>query len=168
MNKHILGLVLLFLISCSRNDDEPINNQQNIETDNLTIRYKGYYQEFFGESYQNDIYTNITVTPIEEQISPTETLSLLKISAFSSGKTEDIIIFYIYPNTTGKEALYNNSFSFRSHGATYHPSILNFEVLTNNDSEFSAEFFGKLEHWYEGELRYVYLNISYATIFISR
>ena len=168
MSKYFISLVLLLFISCSSSDDEPIVKEQNIETDNLTIRYKGYYQEFFGEPYQNDIYTNISITPIEEQISPTETISLLKMNAYSSGDTEDIFIFRVFPNSIGMNALYPDKFSFRSHGATYHPSNLNFEVLTNNDSEFSAKFSGKLKHWYDGEKRYVYLDISSASIFISR
>lgn len=155
----------LFFISCSNNDS--VEQEPIIENDNLEITYKGFYQVFFGEPYQNEIYNNITVTPITEQVSLTETIDLLRVNAYSSGATEDFISFKVLKNNIGSNVLYNDNFQFRSYGATYFPSNLNFEVLINNDTEFSANFSGELEHWYEGELRYVYLDISSASISVS-
>ena len=166
MKKFCYIFFILFFISCS-SDDSP-EQEPIVESDNLEITYRGFYQVFFGEPYQHEIYNNIAVTPITEQISPTETIDLLKINAYSSGNTEDYITFKVLTNTIGTNVLYNDDFSFRSYGATYFPSDFNFNVLVNNDTEFSADFSGELEHWYEGEQRYVHLNISSASISFLR
>ena len=162
---YYLFFILIF-ISCI-NDDE-IEQESTVENDILEIRYKGYYQVFFGEPYQDDTYSNITVTIVTEEVSSTETIELLKVNAYSNGSTEDYISFKVLPNVIGNEVLYNDNFSFRSFGATYFPSDLNFNVLVNNNEEFNANFSGELEHWYEGEQRYVHLDISSASISFLR
>lgn len=165
MKTGLFCLILLFF-TCSSSDDST-DKDTIVESDNINITYRGFYQVFFEEPYQQDIYTNITVTPIVDEISPTETINLLEINAYSSNETRDIIRFRVLTNSIGNNALYDHAFSFRSHGATYYSSNLNFEVLTNNDLEFSANFSGELDHWYEGEQRYVYLDISSGFISIS-
>jgi hypothetical protein len=166
MKKFCYLFFILLFVSCS--GDDTVKPEPIVELDNLKIGYKGYYQVFFDEPYVNEVYNDITVTPITEQTSPTETIDLLKVNAYSDGATQDYISFYIVKNTIGNNVLYNNRFTFRSFGATYLPSNLHFEVLVNNDTEFNANFSGELEHWYEGEMRYVYLDISSASISIFR
>ncbi len=167
MKRSIFCLILIFLISCSNN--ELTEQETNVEANNLEISYSGYYQVVFGEPYQNDIYDNITISPITFQTSPTATIDLLKIHASSTSKgnkSDNFISFNVLANTIGNDALYDNHLSFKSHGATYYTSKLYFKVLTNNEIGFSAAFSGKLKHWYEGENRYVYLDISKASVSI--
>lgn len=163
MNKITLNIILvLFFISCS--SDDFIEHEETLENNKLEIRYRGYYQVFFDEPYVRDTYTNIVVTSITEQISSIETIDLYKINAFSDNDNQDYISFKVLKNSIGNNILYNDQFTFRSYGATYLPSNLNFNVLANNDEEFTANFSGELEHWYDGEQRYVYLDISSASI----
>jgi hypothetical protein len=166
MKQFYYFFLFLFFISCS--NDDPEEQQVITESNNLNITYRGYYQVFFDEPYQRETYNNITVTPITEQVSPTETINLLKIIAYSSNNTENRISFKVLTNTIGNDVLFDDDFSFRSYGATYFPSNLNFDVLINSDTKFKANFSGELEHWYEGELRYVYLDIRSASISILR
>ncbi len=161
MNKKFIYIVLFF-ISCS--SDDSTEREETLENNNLEIRYKGYYQVFFDQPYQRDTYTNLAITSITEQISSTETVDLYKISAYSDNDNQDYISFKVLKNSVGNNVLYNDQFTFRSYGATYLPSNLNFNVLVNNEEEFSASFSGELEHWYDGEQRYVYLDISSASI----
>lgn len=164
MKQFAFLFIIFSFISCS-NDDSG-EEQSTTESDILEITYKGYYQVYFEEPYQTETYSNITVTPIIEQVSSTETINLLKIKAISDGDTKDYISFKVLTNTIGDNALYNDAFSFRSYGASYFPSNFNFEVLVNNDTEFKANFSGELEHWYQGALRYVHLDITSASISI--
>ncbi|AUC82915.1 hypothetical protein [Lacinutrix sp. Bg11-31] len=157
--------LILFFVSCSSNDSV-VQKQSTTEGNNLKITYRGYYQVYFDEPYQSNTYKNITITPITEQISSTETINLLKVNAYSGNSTEDYISFKVLTNTIGNNVLFNNEFLFQSHGAAYFPSNFNLEVLKNNDIEFKANFSGELEHWYQGELRHVYLDVTSASIYI--
>jgi len=71
--KQLAFLFIIFpFISCS-NDDSG-EEHSTTESDILEITYNGYYQGYFEEPYQTEAYSNITVTPITEQVSSTETL----------------------------------------------------------------------------------------------
>ena len=102
--KQFAFLFIIFpFISCSNDDSR--EEQSTTESDILEITYKGYYHVYFEEPYQTETYSNITVTPITEQVSSTETINLLKIKALSDGDTEDYISFKVLTNTIGDNAL---------------------------------------------------------------
>ncbi|MBV1887905.1 MAG: hypothetical protein KUG51_01305 [Urechidicola sp.] len=165
MNKIIFLFGVLLIMSCSSNDStvdetiEPINE--------LVTSYKGYYEEYFDLPRVTSTFDNIRVTPIVEQISTTESVNLLQIFANANNDNDNYVTFKVFADGTGTNLLYNESFIFKSHGATYHQSNLNFEVLTNNGIEFSAQFSGELDHWYDGEQRYVYLTVYSGSIITS-
>ncbi len=165
MKKIILLIGLLFFISCSNTDSNGI--EPIAPSNKLVTSYKGYYEVNFNLPTATSTFDNIRVTPIVEQISPTEELNLLQIFANTNDDNNNYITFKVLAEGTGNNILYDDSFVFKSHGATYHPTNLDFVVHTNNESEFSAQFSGELDHWYEGEQRYVYLNIYSGSIVTS-
>lgn len=164
MKNGIYILLILFIISCSKEDN--INNEL-ILNNKLEITYRGYYEEYFELPYQQEVYADIEIKNIREQTSSIEELNLLQIIA-KSRDTDKYISFKVLENSVGDDVLYNDKFRFiSSGGASYSPSKLYFQVLTNNDKEFVANFSGELKHWYEGEQKYVYLDIKNGSIVIT-
>jgi hypothetical protein len=152
-------------MSCTGNDS--LEEEPFAPINELTVKYKGYYEEFFELPIANSTFNNIKVTHIVEQVSATEHVDLLQIFANANNDNDNYIAFRVLKDQTGTNVLYNNSFSFKSHGAIYYQSNLKFEVLKNNGTEFSAQFSGELDHWYNGEKRYIYLNIFSGSIVLN-
>jgi len=162
MKSIVFSFLILFFISCT--EDKSIPNKPFSSDNKLVIRYQGYYERYFELPDKVEAYNDITINQIVEQVSPTEDIDLLQIVARSTD-SDKYISFTVLSNSVGNDMLYNNEFAFRtSGGATYFPSNLNFEVLTNNSTEFAAEFSGELKHYNQYEDVYIYLDIRSASV----
>ncbi len=161
MKKIIYCILILIIGSCS--EDDHFEEQSN----NIRIVYQGYY-EVLKELRDTSIkLTDIMIYKVVEQVSDTEEIDLLQIIATS--KTDDsYITFKVLPNAVGYDALYKEAFEFRTPES--HPystedidqttEDINFEVLVNDNTEFSATFSGTLNHYSYGLHRCIYLEIK--------
>lgn len=151
----IFGLVVIFIASCSKG--EVIDIEQN----KLEITY---YEEITGEQHTGKTYTIIEVMPFVKQVSETEELNLLQFTA-KTNHDDSIVLFEVYANRTGNNALYNNVFDFRTaYGTPYNAAIMELEVLANNNTEFIANFSGTVKHYNQWVPELIFINIQSGSI----
>lgn len=154
-NFFIYFLIISSLSACWKYE---YDNEIALPENRVKINYKGRYEEVNGLSFQDEVYSNISVSQIVEQVNNNEEIELIQYLA-KAGDTDNYILFKVYPDSTGPNALYNEYFSFRSQGATYyHCEYFHFDVLRNTENEFIAEFSGKLKHYNQYENYYFYME----------
>ena len=151
----IYSLLIIFFTSCLKG--EFVDNEPN----KLEITY---YEEITEEQHTGKIFTIIDVRPFVKQVSLTEELNLLQITAKTT-HDDSFILFEVFANKVGNNALYNNVFDFRTaYGTPYNAAIIDLQVLTNNDTEFVANFSGTLKHYNQWVPEYIYINVSSGSI----
>lgn len=163
-----LGLSILMvalLISCTVNQWE--EDKEEVSDDEIIIVHDEHFR-----GIERVVFKDVEVTTIIEQISATEEVEVLLINAFSGSETNQHLIFKVFPNSLGNNVLFNNFFVYKfDRGLTViytNPNdSVSLNVLTNNDSQFTATFSGELEHWNNGTQQLQLLDISSGTISIK-
>lgn len=155
MEKIVYCLIIIFIVSCSKG--EVIDVEQN----KLEI---SYYEEITGEQHTGKTYTIIEVSPFVKQVSSTEELNLLQITA-KTNHDDSIVLFEVYANRIGSNVLYNNVFDFRTaYGTPYNAAIMELEVIANNDIEFIANFSGTVKHYNQWVPELIFITIQSGSI----
>jgi hypothetical protein len=155
--------ITLFFISCSSDNESSIISEEEPETNVLEILYLGHWEVVDGVGYKKDFFYSIEIEPRTEQTSPTESAEVIYIKAINTVNGDKIHIGVI-KGATGTQALFNNAFNFRHLNAGYIQSDFTFNVLVNSETQFSAEFSGKLEHLYFPTQEMRYMEVSYGKI----
>lgn len=158
MKKYICCILLAIVISCSEDQSIDGNTSSNIiEID--------YYEWYWGKEFSVK-FNIINISPLVRQISLTEEINLLQISA-SSTEDESKVLFEVFADSIGDNVLYNNTFDYRTgvgYGCPYNAVYIDMHVMANDDKEFVASFTGRLKHYNQWVPEYIYMDITYGSI----
>lgn len=164
MKNTLLLLFIVFFISCTSNQV----SEDNINQNEIRVLHSG---DRLGP--QTVIFNEVEVTTIMEQNSANQEVEVLNITAFSGSGTNQYINFKVYPNSVGEDVLFEDFFCYKFDRNNLTVTYLNFNesislnVLTNNESEFTATFSGKLRHFEQVLQSFIILNLNGGTISIK-